>query len=1404
MAEKKVSYTATADFSALSKELTRLRRKIKELRQEEQKLAATSKAAAASRTASSAASSKAVEKESDKLDEAARSAEKHAAASTVDAVATRRAAAAHDDLADSASKSEISVGNSADNNAKNTRSINPLTSALHGLASAFSRVFSAARGGGSGGSGGSGGAGAPGGGDAKGNLLKAGSWALAGKAVLDFGKKLNATALGVGKMAGMITVIGAAIGPAISALGTLGTAALAAGSSLSSLGGIVLGLPGIFAAAATGIASVVTAISGVSDVFTAYGAQQKAISTATNQTVSQQQQAARQVVATRRALAAARLAEDRLVVDSQRAVEDADRRVEDSIQGVKDAQEALTQARKDARAELDKLNDSLDSAKQKEKDVAKELADARKDLATTLGDPAATAAEREAAQKRVQRAEETLTNAQRASERAEKSRNAEKRKGIEGDKDVIDAKQGVKDAETEAQRAQEDYTRAVQDAAIAQKDAAIATKDAAIALKDAQATQRGETEAVTQATDEYEAALKKLSPSARKVVTGLIGLEGQWKKLKKNVQEDFFSELTGSVKDLGGFLPTLENLLGKSAGAMGRLAANAIKVITSGPFEKDFGTIADQNAKLIDTLSKALGPILNVLKDITIAAGPFVQAMADSLVKGARSLADLVEAGRDSGRLADWLETVWKRLKLVWDIVKNVGDALFNLGKATSGYGDTLLGRLKKMTKGWADVAEAQTKAGSPLKKFLRDADPLLRSMTGLLGDVWDALLKLASNKKFMDNATKFFNTLAKDLLPIVVDLLEQFGEGKTLERVTKLVETMLGIFRDFVEAGGFDSIDVFLDTLNSILTTLAPAIQGLAESGAFKIIATGLGAIAAIKFVSTITGLGAIFGFLTKIAGIKMGKNALQNMFGGIPGYQKKGGFFSKIKGFFGGGKGKDVDLPGSSVGTMNVKAGVVNVSGGGKTPGGKGGGTTIIPGGGGPDGKAPTKAEKDALKEARKSGGWLKRISGFLGRGLKGVIATALAFVGLDGVVAAIAGAVAGFAGITTTALAGIVAPIALIGAALVPLTNWIQDRWGGGQEGTDARDKHFREDSNLGVGAERGQGMQGSPVDTTPGGRSTGSGGGTNRGNQTAGGRAADARHNAAEQAAAVREAQEAQDRLNASIRDYSTALKESNQQSKKSEDGIKGNSDAVIQNKAALFRQATAAQLVRQRMEEVGASTEELDGQQRKAAIQFVKTAKKMGATQKQAEKLAAGYGLIPPGVKTHVWLTGAEQAVKDAREVARRVKESLQTVVDVAVPDWFGSTPPKKTKTPRRAAGGIVPGAGDADTTPILATPGEWVIKKRSSQILSPYMSAINSRPETVLSMFRLAQGGPNLPTQRLPRFAAGGQVTTTTANNTNRNRGVVVQQLTINNPRPEMASESLPRSIRKLAYLGVS
>jgi hypothetical protein len=102
-------------------------------------------------------------------------------------------------------------------------------------------------------------------------------------------------------------------------------------------------------------------------------------------------------------------------------------------------------------------------------------------------------------------------------------------------------------------------------------------------------------------------ALDKLSPSARDAVEAVSSLQGAWSKVRMSVSDRFFSKVADDIKPLAKTVfPLLEDALGDSASQMGALAERGAKAMQTGPFRKDFKTVASTNSRVVGHLTDGL------------------------------------------------------------------------------------------------------------------------------------------------------------------------------------------------------------------------------------------------------------------------------------------------------------------------------------------------------------------------------------------------------------------------------------------------------------------------------------------------------------------------------------------------------------------------------------------------------------------------------------------------------------------------------------------------------------------------------------------------------------------------------------------------------------------------------
>lgn len=637
----------------------------------------------------------------------------------------------------------------------------------------------------------------------------------------------------------IIASVVAAINPLVALLGAVGTAAFGLGANIASLSGAFLALPGILSAVVGGIASVIASMGGVGNVFKTYSAMQKAVgksSGAGGGGGGGESQADR---ADRLARAETGLAK------AQRAVTK--------------AQANLNKAREQALEDLIDLRVEVSRASLNEERAIANLQQARDSYNNVMADPGSQKGDKLDAAVAIKEAEADLADVRKQNIQNQKELTAAEKKGIEGSDRVLDAKEDL-------------------------QDSIYAERDAQKALKDEYQGGAAAASALSTATDEYNEALAKLSPSARSVVLALIGMQDQWNDMKRDIQENFFSQFANDMDKVPRIIQTIGNFLRPAARAMGEFVSALITLLASPEWTRDLATIGEQNADVIGNLGEGFLSLITFFKDLIIAAAPFTDWLTGAFADGLDNLSQLLDTDPEKQGLAAWLEIVRGRLEKWWGIVKNVGSTLFNYGAAASGFGDWLSDGFLEMTDRWKTASEKAREDGSPYKKFLEDIQPLLSNVNGLFGDFFGWMSQEIMDPKNIEDANDLVTLLRDDLGPALGEFLDALAKTDIDEKIIEAVSSIIRSLTEIIEAGGAEAFETFADIVTGFFSAIADFLSGL-EPGQLDLIMKFLGAITALSFIGKFTGLTTMVGGLLSLVG---GSGKLSKLFGGFKGLDK------------------------------------------------------------------------------------------------------------------------------------------------------------------------------------------------------------------------------------------------------------------------------------------------------------------------------------------------------------------------------------------------------------------------------------------------------------------------------------------------------------------------------------
>jgi len=626
----------------------------------------------------------------------------------------------------------------------------------------------------------------------------------------------------------LVPIVGgllALINPLVAGIGALGVATFGFASSLVSLSGAALSvIPGL-TAILTLVASLKTAFGGIGTVFQRYNAMKEA---------SGGGGGSAQAELTR--------AEE---------LERANIRYARALENVRWAQEDLNKAREDYIQLLKDLEKAVNDASKAE-GIARDNARFSQEYATEIaGDPNVSEADQVAAQEYADYLKEQAEEAREIRIETEKELKEAERGGVDNNRQVI-----------QAQRRLEDATWAVRDAQLALTNTQNGTAGAASAAASAEAA--------------FRKALDKLSPSARSVVETLIALKEEWEDVQRTVQESFFKEIVDDAKLLFDLLPSLTILLSSAAGAAGRVTSDLLQQITSDEWLEDIASIAGQNVALIENYGDALGSILDIFRNITVAAGPFAVALSETVADGLASLSEITATARDDGSLAEWLETVADRLGMWWRIIKNIGKTLFNYGAASAEFGEWLTGSFEEQTERWLEASERAREEDSRFKQYLEDLKPLLSELADLAGAFFGWFAGVSADEDNIQNMKDLSELLRTDLGPALGELLDLLADSEIGEKLIGALTDLVELIIDFLEKGGLEGFEEFYSVLSSIFNFFSDLIA-LTPEPVLKTLAVTLGALSAMTFL----GLGRILSLLSLVLGKKLAMGALTKLLG-------------------------------------------------------------------------------------------------------------------------------------------------------------------------------------------------------------------------------------------------------------------------------------------------------------------------------------------------------------------------------------------------------------------------------------------------------------------------------------------------------------------------------------------
>ncbi|WP_320069750.1 hypothetical protein [Micromonospora sp. RTGN7] len=253
---------------------------------------------------------------------------------------------------------------------------------------------------------------------------------------------------------------------------------------------------------------------------------------------------------------------------------------------------------------------------------------------------------------------------------------------------------------------------AVQDALRRQEEAQRAVTEAAQRLADAQrAVGESSAGAASGGIDPAAAALARLAPSARDVITTLRALAPAWQAAARGGQQETFRGVAGDLRQLSGiYLPMTTSWLRKMGSGFNAAVRESLGLFKTKAAAGDVGRVLDATALTVHRLAAAVRPVINGLLQWAAVGVGFLPGFASGVGTVAARFERWSVAARESGRMQQWIGTAVGVLRQLGAIAGDVGGFIAAIFRAGDDGGSTLtnLQTGAAALHRWADSAEGQ------------------------------------------------------------------------------------------------------------------------------------------------------------------------------------------------------------------------------------------------------------------------------------------------------------------------------------------------------------------------------------------------------------------------------------------------------------------------------------------------------------------------------------------------------------------------------------------------------------------------------------------------------------------------------------------------------------------------
>lgn len=277
--------------------------------------------------------------------------------------------------------------------------------------------------------------------------------------------------------------------------------------------------------------------------------------------------------------------------------------------------------------------------------------------------------------------------------------------------------------------------------------------------------------------DKLNEALGKLAPNAQAFVREVQAIQPAWKSMQLDVQNALFVGLNTTLADLSGkYLPVVRTGMTDVAAEMNIAAHNTADYLKSAQATGAVATIFQSTRESIRESNTLGADFASILLNIGSVGSTFLPQLSGGFADLVGRLSDYVARAKETGNLAQWMQTGLDVVKQLGEVLGNLGSIIWTAMGAANEAGGGLLNTLVKVTdaaEGVVNSAEGYQVLVSVFSTLATISGALVQGVVALL-PVLSALAPIVGQVATI--LAGALGPIITGLVPLVVSLSNALG----------------------------------------------------------------------------------------------------------------------------------------------------------------------------------------------------------------------------------------------------------------------------------------------------------------------------------------------------------------------------------------------------------------------------------------------------------------------------------------------------------------------------------------------------------------------------------------------------------------------------------------------------